>query len=240
MTRPVRFVFAFLLLRFVEAGCLIDQSDAQPDSAPIFSLSCRDAGVRHILGALAIQNEISIAGLDGIPKSLTVTPSLYDVDFEAGLLAVLEPVGFTFDVRDGIYFIRKQPPLSYRLSLDVAAGVLTLAADGVDVTTVIRALSETGISITSTANLAGTITAYLQAQPINTALPMLFASFTLHQTDGIYTVGPKIPVGQSDFHLMTTDGGGEPRVSVTARNHALTELLSELAHRAKINLSVSL
>ena len=37
---------------------------------------------------------------------------------------------------------------------------------------------------------------------------------------------------------MVSDGGAEPRVSVTAQNHSLTELLSELAHRAKINLSI--
>ena len=57
----------------------------------------------YILGALAVQNEISIAGLDAIPKTLKITISLYDVDFEAGVLAVLEPVGFTFN---GIISVR--------------------------------------------------------------------------------------------------------------------------------------
>jgi len=214
-------------------------SDPPAEPVPTFSLNCRDAGLRHILGVLALQHEVSIAGLDAIPKTVTVTISLHDVPFDAGLRAVLEPVGFTFDKRDGIYFISQRPPLSNRLSLTVSAdGRLTLEADGVEVNQVVRALSQANISITSAANLTGYITAYLQDQPVETALPILFSEFTLHETDDIYTVGQKAVVGQSDFHLMVAEGDIEPRFSLTAQNASLTPLLFEFAQRAKINLSV--
>lgn len=216
-------------------------SHAQP-AEPVFSLSCRGASLRDVLGSLAAQKGINLAGIDVIPPSLSLTAHLDAVPLETGLRALLAPKGFTVEQRGGmtdhssggIYFIEQLPPENQRLSVDISGGQLSVDANMADVNHVIRALARAGVNITSASNLAGKVTAHLQNQPLDKALPILFADFTLRVSDGIYRVEPPSPLQQAGSTLFIT---GE-RISITAHNASLTLLLTELAERAGINLSI--
>ena len=222
-----------LLVCLVSNGFLPRCSHAQLDD-PVFSLSCRGASLRDVLGNLATQKGVNLAGLDVIPPTLNLTTNLNAVPLEAGLLALLAPRGFTLEKRGEIYFIGESVPENRRLSLNISDGKLSVDANGVDVNWVIRALAQAGISMTSASNLTGQVTAHLQDQPLDKALVALFADFTLHVSDSIYRVEPRGPLQQAGSMLLIADG----RISVTARNASLTELLTELAERAQINLSI--
>ena len=161
-------------------------------------------------------------------------PTLNAVSIETGLLALLEPNGFTVEKRDEIYFIGKSLPESQRLSLNISEGTLTVHANLIDVNHVVSALAQAGMNITSDSNLTGQVTAHLRDQPIGKALPVLFADFTLHLSDGIYRVEPSAPLQQAGLTLLISGG----RISVTAHEASLTLLLTELAERAMINLSI--
>ena len=241
IARLIQALLFLLLVGLVSEGFLPRCSRAQPGEsfetvadASVFSLSCRDASLRDVLGHLAAQKRVNLAGLDVIPPSLTLTTHLNAVPLEAGLLALLAPQGFTLDKRGDIYFIGQSPPENRRLSLDIADGKLTVDANLIDVNQVIRALAGAGISITSASDLTGRVTAHLRDQPLEAALPVLFAEFTLHVSDGIYRVEPQERLQQAGLTFLITDG----RISVTAHHASLTQLLTELAERAKINLSI--
>lgn len=231
----MRNTVVLLLLFFSIIGTVKVFAQPTPPAVKTFSLSCRSAILRDVLAQLAIQKSINIAGLDSIDKGLTVTAHLNAVPFEAGLHALLGPKGFTFEKRGDIYFIVKPPPAHTRLSLNISDSNLSIEASGTDVNVVIGALAKAGISITSATSLTGTITAHLTEQPIDKALPMLFADFMLHQADGIYriTEHPSPIAGGSSTLLI--HGG---LISLRARDTALTDLLAELAEQLNINLSV--
>ena len=233
MARLIQPLLPLLLICLVVEGFLPRCSHAQTD-APVFSLSCRGASLRGVLGNLATQKGVNLAGLDVIPLTLPLTINLNAVPLEAGLLALLEPKGFTFEKRGEIYFIRQIPPENRRLSLNVSDGKLTIDANMTDVNLVIRTLAEAGISITTAPNLTGQITAHIQDQPLDSALPVLFADFTLQVSDGIYRIAHRGPLQHAGSTILIADG----RISMTAGNASLTQLLTELADRAKINLSI--
>ncbi len=222
-----------LLICLVGEEFLPRYSPAQTD-APTFGLSCQGTRLHDVLSNLATQKRVNLAGLDVIPLTLTLTINLNVVPLEAGLSALLEPKGFTFEKRGEIYFIKQPPPEDRRLSLNISDGKLTLDADMTDVNRVIRALAQAGISMTSAANLTGQVTAHLQDQPLDKALPVLFVDFALQVSDGIYRVEPRAPLQYGGSTCLIADG----RFSVTAWNASLTQLLGELAARAQINLSI--
>lgn len=224
-------VVFLLLIVWLISG---DPVDAQSEGVKTFSLSCRSANLRSVLAQLAIQKGINITGLDSLDNGLTVTTHLNAVPFDEGLKALLKPKGFTFEKRNEIYFIIKSPPAHPRLSLNISDTLLSIDASGTDVNQVIRALAQAGISITSEQNLTGTITAHLIDQPIQKALPMLFADFTLHETDGIYRITERAISVQGSSTILIQGG----RISLSAHNTSLTELMSEVAERLNINLSV--
>ena len=239
-TRLIPSLPLLLLVCLVSERCALrcvraqsDVIDVFPDGS-VFSLSCRDAGLRDVLGHLAAQKGFNLAGLNVIPPSVTITTHLEAVPLETGLLALLDPHGFTLEKRGNIYFVGKPPPEHKRLSLNIAGGKLSIDADLVDVNQVIRALADAGISVTSAADLVGQVTAHLRAQPLETAMPALFADFSLHISGGIYRVEPQARLGQSGLSFLMADD----RISVTAHQASLTQLLSELADRAGINLSI--
>ena len=180
--------------------------------------------MRDVLGNLAAQKSISLAGLDIIPATTTVTTNLNAVSIETGLLALLEPSGFTLEKRGEIYFIGQSLPESQRLSLNISEGKLAVDANGIDVNQVVRALAQAGMNIPSDANLTGQVTAHLRDQPLDKGLPALFADFTLHVSDGIYRVEPQGTLQQAGLTLFIADD----RISGKARNVSVTELLTEL------------
>ena len=231
-------LFVFLAGEGVLPCCSYAQDEVStflhPPDASVFSLSCRDASLRDVLGNLAAQKGINLAGLDVIPPAATVTTNLNAVPLETGLLALLEPNGFTLEKGSGIYFIRKPLPEQQQLSLTIAAGRLTIDAEGIQVNQVVSALAQTGINITSAADVTGTVTAHLHNQPLETALRALFADFALHVSDGIYRVEPRTLLEQQAGSTLLISEGA---VSVTAHKASLTQLLAELASRAQINLS---
>lgn len=187
-----------------------------------------------MLGHLAAQKGFNLAGLNVIPPSLTLTTHLESVPFEAGLLALLTPHGFTLEKLGDIYFVGQSPPEAQRLSLDIADGKLSIDANLTDVNRVVRALATAGISVTSASDLTGLVTAHLRDQPLEAALPALFADFTLHVSDGIYRVEPRGRLQEAGLTFLIAD----ERISVTAHQASLTQLLSELAERAQINLLI--
>ena len=231
--KPTRLIPSLPLLLL---ACLAGERGARavPGESTVFSLSCRDASLRDVLGRLAAQKGFNLAGLDVIPPGVTLTTHLEAVPLEAGLIALLAPQGFTLEKRGEIYFIGQSPPENRRLSLDIADGKLSIDADLVDVNQVIRALAGAGISVTSASDLTGQVTAHLREQPLEAALPALFADFTLHVSDGIYRVEPRGRLGDAGLTFLIADG----RISVTAHQASLTQLLAELAERAQINLSI--
>lgn len=231
--KPTRLIPSLPLLLL---ACLAGERCARAGSgeSTVFSLSCRDASLRDVLGHLAAQKGFNLAGLDVIPSSVTLTTHLEAVPLEAGLLALLTPHGFTLEKRGDIYFVGRNLPEDRRLSLDIADGKLSIDADLIDVNQVIRALAGAGISVTSASDLTGQVTVHLRDQPLEAALPALFADFTLHVSDGIYRVEPQGRLGEAGLTFLIADG----RISVTAHQASLTQLLAELAERAKINLSI--
>ena len=233
IARLIQPMSLLLLVCLVKDGYLPRRSHAQP-ATPAFSLSCRDASLRDVLGNLAAQKGINLAGLDVIPPTVSLTTHLNTVPLEVGLLALLEPKGFTVENRGGIYFISQLPLESQRLLVNISDGKLSVDANLTDVHRVIDALAQAGISITSASNLTGQVTAHLHAQPLDKALPVLFADFTLHAADGIYRVEPPSDTIKSGLKLFIADG----QISVTAHKTKLTELLAELADRTQINLSI--
>lgn len=233
ITPVPRTVLLLLFLSLAHDNILPCSSHAQNHDS-VFSLSCRDASLRDVLGNLAAQKSINLAGLDVIPSSLTVTTNLTAVALEAGLVALLAPNGFTVEKRGEIYFIEQSLPENQRFSLTISEGTLTVDANLIDVNHVARALARAGINITSDSNLTGQVTAHLRNQPLDKALPVLFADFTLHFSDGIYRVESPAPIQQAGLTLLISDG----RISVTAHEASLTLLLTELAERSKINLSI--
>ena len=230
-----------LLVCLASEGFLPRCSRAQPGESfeafadtPVFSLSCRDASLRDVLGHLAAQKGFNLAGLDVIPPSVTLSTHLERVPLETGLLALLAPQGFTLEKRGEIYFIAQDSPEDRRLSLNISDGKLTVDAHLIDVNQVIRALAGVGISVTSASDLTGRVTAHLRDQPLEAALPALFADYMLHATDGIYRVEPRGRLQEAGLTFLIADD----RISVTAHQASLTQLLSELAERAQINLSI--
>ncbi len=233
MTRPIR-LLTFLLLVCAAGGVyLLPCGYAEPDE-PVFSLSCRDAGLRDVLGNLANQKGVNLAGLDVIAPSVTLTANLSVVPLESGLRALLEPRGFTLEKRGGIYFIGQDAQMARGLSLSVSEGRLTVDANRVDVNDVVRALASSGISISSASNLTGQVTAHLRSEPLESALRVLLADFTLQDLEGIYRVEPPRNLRESGLTMLITDGV----VSIAAEGASLSLLLSELAARTRINLSV--
>lgn len=230
--RHLRVLVVFLLLIFwlIEAG----KVSAQPEADRTFSLSCRSASLRDVLAQLALQKGINLAGLDSIDKGLTITTHLDAVPFEAGLKALLEPKGYTFEKRGTIYFIEAAAQAQRTLSLEVSDGKLTLDAIDIDVNQVIGALATQGISIASRSDLTGSITAHLIDQPIDKALPILFSAFTLLYTDGIYKVTPRSTAGSGRSTVLIQGD----RISLWSQDASLAALLFEVAERLKINLSV--
>ena len=228
-----RTVLLLLFLSLANENILPCSSHAQEHDS-VFSLSCRDASLRAVLGNLAAQKSINLAGLHVIPPTATVTTNLNAVSIETGLLALLEPNGFSLEKRGEIYFIGQSLPESQRLLLTISEGTLTVHANLIDVNQVVRALAQAGMNITSDSNLTGQVTAHLRDQPLDKALPALFADFTLHFSDGIYRVEPPAPLRQAGLTILISGG----RISVTAHEASLTLLLTELAERAKINLSM--
>ena len=223
-----------LLVCFIGERCTTRPARASLGESSVFSLSCRDASLRDVLGQLAAQKGFNLAGLNVIPPSLTLTTHLETVSLEAGLLALLTPHGFTLEKRGDIYFVGQSPPETQRLSLDITDDTLSIDADRTDVNHVVRALADAGISVTSAADLTGSVTAHLRDQPLEAALPALFADYTLHASDGIYRVEPRGRLQEAGLTFLIAD----ERISVTAHQASLTQLLSELAERAQINLSI--
>ena len=69
-------------------------------------MSGQDANLLEVLSAIAVQHGISLAGLGVVTGNVTI--HLEDVPLEDGLFARLEPLGFTSENRNGIYFIRPE------------------------------------------------------------------------------------------------------------------------------------
>jgi len=101
ITRLPRTVLLLLLVSLAGESLQLQHSHAQNEESPlhppdhsVFSLSCRDAGLRDVLGNLAAQKGINLAGLDVIPPTVTVTVNLTAVPIETGLLALVRAERF--------------------------------------------------------------------------------------------------------------------------------------------------
>jgi type II secretory pathway component GspD/PulD (secretin) len=207
---------------------------AQTEPPVLLNVSCQDASLRDVLRAIAVQHGVSLAGLGAV--SGTVTIHLDNAPLDDGLSALLEPMGFTYEKRNKIYFIRRAVPQIERILLTVTDDRLTLSANRADVNRVIQMLNtEAGISIVAANNLVGTVTAHLKDVPVNDAIPALFAGdqFLLNENNGVYRVATRQAGKATGLAIFVNDG----LISIFAYNVSLTQALSELADQAKINLA---
>ena len=223
-----------ILIIFLFLSGLPPMSSAQSPAPVTLNVSCRDADLREVLRGLAVQHGISLAGLGTVTGMITI--HLDDVLLEEGLEAMLEPLGFTFENRNGIYFIRRAVPDTQRVTLSVSEGKLSVAANNADINQVIRMLNaQAGVSIVAAPNLTGPITAHLTDIPIEDAIPALFAddSFILNEINDVYQVSNLQPGRTSGLTVSMKSG----LVYINAQDASLTQLLADLADRAKINLA---
>ena len=165
-----------LLVGLVSEGFLPRCSRAQPAESfetffaddSVFSLSCRDASLRDVLGHLAAQKGFNLAGLDVIPPGVTLSTHLETrCRLKTGLLALLAPQGFTLDKARRNLLCRTKTHLKtggYRSTSPMGSSPLMLNL--IDVNQVIRALAGAGISVTSASDLTGRVTAHLRDQPL--------------------------------------------------------------------------
>ncbi len=72
------------------------------------NVSSQDADLRKVLSAIAMQHGVSLTGLGSVKGMVTI--HLDNVPIDEALLALLEPQGFTYENRNGIYFIRRSVP----------------------------------------------------------------------------------------------------------------------------------
>jgi len=197
-------------------------------------VSCRDASLRDVLSAIAVQHGVSLAGLGAVTGNVTI--HLDDVPLDEGFRALLAPQGYTYEKRGNIYYIQRQPPETARVTLTVTDGKLTIDANNADVNQVIRALNaQAGVSIVAAPNLVGAVTAHLTAVPIPDGIQALFTGevFTLNEINGIYQVGSRQTAQGPGLAVFISNG----LVSIQANEASLTQLLAAVAERAKINLA---
>ena len=226
--RGIIFISLFFLIGLAQT------SFAQSEAPVTLNVSCRDADLREVLRGIALQHGVSLAGLGAATGKVTI--HLDDVPLEEGLEALLEPLGFTYENRNGIYYIRREIPEAQRVTLTATDGRLTISVNNADVNQVIRALNtQAGVSITAAPSLVGPITAYLIDIPLEDAIPAVFADdrFILSETSGVYQVASR-PSGQTSGPFVSIKND---LIYVHAREASLTQVLTELADKTKINLA---
>ena len=223
-----------IFIIFLSLGSAPTITRAQSAEAVTLNLSCRDASLREVLRGIAVQHGVSLAGLGAVTGNVTI--HLEDVSLEDGLRALLEPLGFTYENRNNIYFIQREVTDVQRVTLAVTDGQLTISANNADVNQVIRLLNiHAGINVVATPNLVGNITAHLTQVPLDDAIPALFVGedFVLNEVNGIYQVASRQMAQTPGLTIFITN----EKVSIFAHDASLTQLLAELADRTKINLA---
>ena len=165
----------FILIGFLFFNSNLSLIYAQSADAVKLSVSSRDAELREVLRRIAMQHGVSLAVLGTVTGNVTIY--LDDVPLEDGLAALLEPLGFTYENRGGIYCIRREIPETQRVTLTVTDSRLTVSANNADVHQVIRTPidAQAGVSITAGPNLVGPVTAHITDKPVDDAIAALFS-----------------------------------------------------------------
>lgn len=234
-TKKLKFFFYSLImlcaLLFVEGAFSTEPSK---DELPTLTLSCKDADVRDILRAIAIQYHVNIVPDSSVSGSVTI--HLANVPLEVGLETLLFVNGFTYEKKNGIYLVRKTGSSLGTVTVTAAKERMSIDVENADVKQVLREISrQAQINIVSEGDLAGSVTAQLYDVPIEEGLRTLLVvnGFTLNVDNGIYRVARSNLEKSSSFAIFSRKG----LLSIDVKNAPVEDLLREIAAQSKINLS---
>ncbi len=204
----------------------------QADVPKTLSLSCRNVDIRILLGAITKQYGVNFK-YDAMVTG-NVEAYLKDAPFEEGLRAILESNGFALSKEENTYQVSKKVE-QQTVTVIVEDGRLTIGADNVDAMRIVQELARAKVNIVAGGELTGNITAHLTDVPIAEGLRDIFASigFPVNESGGTYRVARRINRQTPGFYVFVHDN----KVIVDAKGASAEDVLLQIAHQAKINLT---
>ncbi len=239
--------FIFVMALFVSPGVSLAATPAAQVSADTsthstgnipttISLDVSGADVRDIVSALASNFKVNVA----LPPDLTgtVTVVLKDIGLREALKAVLDPLGYEWEMRESVIYVRKKGE-GTRLTASFDKEKLTLDADRAPLKDVVRLVSST-----TSNNLV--VDESVRDVPITISLKEISLS------DGLKLLAQshKLAVMEKDgtFYFKKADAEGEPkevvavdsegRVSVRASKVEIAAVLTELASKTGVSIGI--
>jgi len=212
--------------------CLPNTVSGQENAPKTLRLSCHNADIRDLLVGIAVTHNVNI--IFDATVTGKVEASLYDAPFEEGLRALLESNGFTLNNQNNIYRVSRQIE-QQKATVTVQNDRLTIDADNVDAMGIIQELARAKVNIVAGDNVTGNITAHLTDVPITEGLRDMFASIglTVNEDGGIYRVVQRMNRQTPGFYVFIHDN----KVTIDAKGASAEDVLLEIAHQAKINLT---
>lgn len=201
------------------------------------TLDVSGADVRDVVSALASNFKVNVA----LPPDLTgtVTVVLKDIGLREALKAVLEPVGYEWEMRESVIYVRKKGE-GTRLQASFYEGKLTLDAERAPLKDVAKLLSSTtpGNVVVDEGIREAPITISVKDISVSEGLRLLAQSHKLGLTerDGAYYLKKATEAAEAPTEAVTVGGGG--KVSVKAQKAEITAILTELASKTGVSIGI--
>ena len=222
----------YVVIIIIVSLCLPGVVSGQEKTANRLTLGCKNADIRSVLRAIAMQHDVSI--IFDATVTGNVEAYLRDVPFEEGLRELLDSNGFMLDKQKHIYRVSRKSQ-QQQVTLTIQDGRLTIDADNVDAMQLIRELAQAKVNIIASDNLRGNITVHLHDVSLDEGLRDMFApiGFTVNEAGGIYRVAQRMDRQATGYYASVNDN----RVTIEAKGASVEDLLMDIAHQAKINLN---
>ena len=240
--------FIFVMALFLSPGASLAVTPAAqvpPDTSTppqsiskdtTVSLDVSGADVRDILSALASNFKVNVA----LPPDLsgTVTVVLKDIGLREAFKAVLDPLGYEWEMRESVIYVHKKGE-GTRLTASFDKEKLTLDADRAPLKDVVRLISST-----TSNNLVADesvrdvpITISLKDILLADGLKLLAQSHKLGVTekDGTFYF-KKAEAEEAPKEVVSVDSQG--RVSVKASKVEIAAVLTELASKTGVSIGI--
>ncbi len=236
----VAICFVWVLPAFAVPPTSADPPDTPIKTAekiPTISLDVSGADVRDIVSALASNFKVNVA----LPPDLagTVTVVLKDIGLREALKAVLDPLGYEWEMRESVIYVRKKGE-GTRLQASFDAGKLMLDAQRAPLQDVARLLSSmtAGNVVVDETVRDIPVTISVKDIDLGEGLRLLATSHKLDLTEdkGTFLFKKKSEMDETQKEMVAVDSEG--LVSVRAQKSEIAAILTQLASKTGVSVGI--
>ncbi len=214
-----------------------DTSTNPAERIPTISLDVSGADVRDIVSALASNFKVNVA----LPPDLTgtVTVVLKDIGLREALKAVLDPLGYEWEMRESVIYVRKKGE-GTRLQASFTSGKLMLDAQRAPLQDVARLLSSTtaGNVVADETVRDVPVTISVKDMDLAEGLRLLAKAHKLDLTEdkGTFLFKKKAETDEAQKEMVAVDSEG--LVTVRAQKSEIAALLTQLASKTGLSIGI--